>query len=171
MNFGGVTGDALADVRKAWIEVWIRASDAGGAIGFAEPVGPAEIAPLVDIELTAAAAGTSMIGAVRDAAGVPVAFAVIRLSTSPVQRHWGDLLRVMVDPAYQDRGVGRRLVTGMHGLGRDLGLRQLHLTARSGLGLERFYAGLGYAEFGRHPDAIKVGPEEFRDEIHMVTRL
>jgi hypothetical protein len=35
----------------------------------------------------------------------------------------------------------------------DMGLEQLHLAARGGIGLEGFYARLGWREIGRWPSA------------------
>jgi hypothetical protein len=59
----------------------------------------------------------------------------------------------------------------MHDLARRRSLTQVRLTARSGQGLEKFYASLGYEVIGCHPGAIEVGPGDFRDEITMLTRL
>jgi hypothetical protein len=39
--------------------------------------------------------------------------------------------------------------------------------ANAGMGTERFYADLGYQEVGRLPGALRIGPDDDRDEIHM----
>ncbi|MFC0527930.1 hypothetical protein ACFFIA_09675, partial [Phytohabitans kaempferiae] len=52
-------------------------------------------------------------------------------------------------------------------LARQLGREALHVTVRGGLGLEHFYAGLGYKEVGRLPGALRVGPGDDRDETLM----
>jgi hypothetical protein len=49
-----------------------------------------------------------------------------------------------------------------------MGLEQLHLAARGGMGLERFYARLGWREIGRWPGALRLAPGDDRDEILMV---
>jgi hypothetical protein len=60
---------------------------------------------------------------------------------------------------------------GLRGSAVDLGLQQLQLTIRDGLGLEKFYEPLGYQAVGRHPRAIQVTPNNYRDEIMLVTDL
>ena len=42
---------------------------------------------------------------------------------------------------------------------------------RGGTGTERFYARFGYVEIGRHPAAIRLAPDDERDEIVMLLRL
>ena len=169
--FRAVAPESLAALRDPWIQLWVRASNAQGAIDFAGPVGPGPVEPLVDAELRSAGAGLSTIGVIVSPGDVPVAFAVLRFSLSPVQQHWAHLGRIMVDPARQRQGIGRRIVEGMQELARQRSLTQLRLTARSGLGLETFYAGLGYEVIGRHPGAVQIGPDSFRDEIIMLKTL
>jgi hypothetical protein len=53
-------------------------------------------------------------------------------------------------------------------IGRDdMGLEQLHLAARGGMGLEDFYFRLGWREIGRWPGALRLAPGETRDEVLM----
>lgn len=85
--------------------------------------------------------------------------------------HWRAVSKVMVHPAHQGGGAGTLLMTGLHDLARTLGLEQLRLTTRDGEGLEHFYGRLGYTVVGRHPGAIRLGPDEDRDELLLVTRL
>ena len=51
---------------------------------------------------------------------------------------------------------------------QDMGLEQLHLAARGGMGLEHFYARLGWREIGRWPGALRLAPGDDRDEVLMV---
>lgn len=51
---------------------------------------------------------------------------------------------------------------------QEMGLEQLHLAARGGMGLERFYAKLGWREIGRWPGALRLTPDDDRDEILMI---
>jgi len=39
------------------------------------------------------------------------------------------------------------------------------------MNLEAFYERFGYTVVGRHPDAVRVGPGDDRDEVMMVARL
>jgi histone acetyltransferase (RNA polymerase elongator complex component) len=73
----------------------------------------------------------------------------------------------MVHPDLQGRGYGAALMREAERAAREIGWDALHLTVRSGLGTERFYAGLGYKEVGRLPGALRVAPGDDRDEIHM----
>jgi hypothetical protein len=49
-----------------------------------------------------------------------------------------------------------------------MGLEQLRLAVRGGMGLERFYARLGWREIGRWPKALRLAPDNDRDEILML---
>lgn len=51
---------------------------------------------------------------------------------------------------------------------QEMGLEQLRLAARGGMGLERFYARLGWREIGRWPNALRPAPDDDRDEILML---
>jgi hypothetical protein len=62
-------------------------------------------------------------------------------------------------------------MTGVHEIARDQGWEFVHLTARGGTGVDAFYRGLGYAEIGRLPGAIRLAPGDDRDEIIMACRL
>ncbi|HCA87791.1 MAG TPA: hypothetical protein DEQ61_21410 [Streptomyces sp.] len=46
----------------------------------------------------------------------------------------------------------------------EMGLEQLHLAARAGVGLEAFYGRLGWKEVGRWLGALRLGPGDDRDE-------
>jgi hypothetical protein len=49
-----------------------------------------------------------------------------------------------------------------------MGLEQLHLSARGGVGLEDFYTGLGWRETGRWPRKLRLAPDDTRDEVLMI---
>lgn len=50
----------------------------------------------------------------------------------------------------------------------ELKLEQLHLAARGGEGLEDFYERLGWRETGRWPGALRLAPDDTRDEVLML---
>lgn len=52
----------------------------------------------------------------------------------------------------------------------EMGLQQLHLAVRGGMGLEAFYARLGWREIGRWPGALRLSPTDDRDEVLMVLK-
>ena len=96
-----------------------------------------------------------------------VAWLLLAESESVLRRHWRTVYRVQVDPAYQGAGLGSKLMASAAEYAkRSLGLEALTLMTRSGTGAERFYKRCGYREVGRIPGAIRVGPNDNRDELH-----
>jgi GNAT superfamily N-acetyltransferase len=82
------------------------------------------------------------------------------------------LYRFMVDPDLHGRNLGRILLAGMHAVARAMdGLEMTTLDYRSGNGLGEFYARCGYTEVGRIPAAIRVAPDDDRDDVIMTRRL
>ena len=162
--------DVDPELRAALLACWTDVTNAGGAVGFVPPVTTDDVAPALDALLTRVAQGRERVVVLR-VDGEVAGWAVLSLSVSPLRRHWATVLRVQVHPARQGRGLGRALMTGVHEAARGLGLEMLHLTVRGGYGLEGFYAGLGYREFGRMPGAIRVAPGDDREEVHLFVRL
>src|SRR3712207_828033 len=158
------------ELRRRLLACWTDVTNAGGAVGFVPPVTPDDVAPVLDALLERVQQGRERLVVLR-VDGELAGWAVLSLSLSPLRRHWATVLRVQVHPLRQGRGLGRVLLSGVHDVARAQGLEMLHLTARSGYGLERFYEGLGYREFGRMPGAIRLAPGDDRDEIHLVVRL
>lgn len=157
-------------LREQLLELWVRVTDAGGAVGFVAPADPAAVARLLDASLARVSSGENLLGVLRrDGTALGMGFLVT--GGSPLRAHWRTVLRLMVDPELQGTGAGRILLEGLHGLAGDLGLDHLRLTVRGGLGIEGFYARFGYTIIGRHPGAIRVAPGDDRDEIIMVRRL
>ncbi|WP_336032692.1 GNAT family N-acetyltransferase [Geodermatophilus sp. FMUSA9-8] len=157
-------------LREELLACWTDVSNAGGAVGFVPPVTRDDVAPVLDALVARAAAGRERVVVLR-ADGELAGWAVLSLSVSPLRRHWATVLRVQVHPSRQGQGLGRALMTGVHAAARDCGLEMLHLTVRGGYGLEGFYAGLGYQEFGRMPGAIRLAPGDDREEVHLFVRL
>ncbi|MGY1725650.1 GNAT family N-acetyltransferase [Geodermatophilus sp. SYSU D01062] len=162
--------DVGPELREALLACWTDVSNAGGAVGFVPPVTRDDVAPVLDALLERVAQGRERVVVLR-ADGELAGWAVLSLSVSPLRRHWATVLRVQVHPAHQGQGLGRALMTGVHEAARDLGLEMLHLTVRGGYGIEGFYQGLGYREFGRMPGAIRLAPGDDREEIHLYVEL
>jgi hypothetical protein len=49
-----------------------------------------------------------------------------------------------------------------------MGLEQLHLAVRGGVGLEDFYTPLGWRVTGRWPGKLRLAPDDTRDEVLMI---
>jgi GNAT superfamily N-acetyltransferase len=63
--------------------------------------------------------------------------------------HWGSVSHLQTLPAFRGQGIGGALMAhARHIARREMGLEQLHLAGRGGMGLEHFYARLGWREIG-----------------------
>ncbi|KPC59239.1 GNAT family N-acetyltransferase [Streptomyces chattanoogensis] len=158
--------------RRELIECWTVVSNAGGAVvplGFPPPpVGTEEVAPAVD-ELIAGLdpqRGRLLLATIEgDLAG----WLVVRRDPHPFIAHWGELNHLQTHPRFRGRGIGTALMHRVQDLAREeMGLEQLHLAARAGMGLEEFYRRLGWREIGRWPGALRLAPGDDRDDILMV---
>ena len=165
---------AVSDVddalRGELLDCWTDVSNAGGAVGFVPPVTAADVSPVLDKLLEGVHSGRDVLAVLR-VDGVVAGFAAIVGSSSPLRRHWAMVLRVQVHPSRQGSGLGRVLMHGVHDIARARGWEFLSLSARGGTGVDGFYRGLGYTEFGRLPDAIRVAPGDDREEILLTIRL
>jgi GNAT superfamily N-acetyltransferase len=162
---------AVDDVlRRDLLTCWTDVTNAGGAVGFVPPVSEDDVAPVLDRLLEGVRSGRDVL-ALLTVDGKTAGFATLVGSSSPLRRHWATVLRVQVHPSRQGEGLGRLLMAGVHEIARGRGWEFLHLTARGGTGLDAFYRGLGYEEFGRLPGAIRVAPGDDRDEIILACRL
>ncbi|MFE7394478.1 GNAT family N-acetyltransferase [Streptomyces sp. NPDC057582] len=167
--------DVDAALQQQLTRCWIEVSDAGGAVGFPFP-------PVDSDEVAAATAG---IVAALDAdssrlltawAGSElVGWLNVRRDTHPLVAHWGTLHHVQTRVCVRGRGVGAALMNRVREIARDeMGLEQLHLAARGGVGLEDFYGRLGWKEIGRWPGALRLGSGsggsggDDRDEVLML---
>lgn len=88
----------------------------------------------------------------------------LRPGAVPRFAHRADVVRLMVHPSAQGRGLGRALLAAAVAHARDLGFEQLLLSARGGTSLPAFYTGLGWTEVGVFPRALHLGGDERRDE-------
>jgi GNAT superfamily N-acetyltransferase len=158
------------DLRARIVALWVEVTNAGGAVGFVAPVGPEDVRPVADAAFASVTAGFDrlLIGVDDD---MVVALLFITDNRFKLKSHWRVLKRVMVTPGSQGRGYGRALMLEAQSAGRAMGLAALQVTVRGGAGVERFYAGLGFREVGRLPGALRVAPDDDRDEILMWREL
>ena len=85
--------------------------------------------------------------------------------------HWRTVKRVMVHPDFQGRGYGVQLMAEVERAARTMGLELLTLDCRGGTGNDEFYKKCGYVEYGRLPGALRLGAEDYRDQILMTLSL
>lgn len=173
IRFEWITAPAATDpvLRGELLELWVAATDAGGAVGFVAPAERAAVAATLDAALVRVADGQDALGVLRDEPGDVVGMGFLVSTGSALTRHWRTVLRVMVHPRLQGTGAGSTLMTGLHSMAIELGLEHLKLTIRDGHHLERFYEHFGYTIVGSHPGAVRVAPGDDRDEIMLVAAL
>ena len=160
-------GPALTpSLRAELVATWVDATNAGGALGLVAP------ATAEDAEALAAPMWDRLLAGVDDLVvgrldGRVVGWFVLESRGGPLSPHWRTVKRLQVHPDQQGRGYGAALLEQAAVVARRLGLEALHLTVRGGTGTEAFYAARGYREVGRLPRALRLGPGDDRDEIHM----
>ena len=173
-TFRVVAPEEAADdeLRADLLATWVAVTDAGGSVGFAPPAPVELIGHTLDAHLARVASGQDALGVLVDEEGGRVVGMGLLVSRGvDLLAHWRTVLRLMVHPDLQGKGGGRALLDGLHDLGRDLGLDHLQLTVRGGEGLEPFYERFGYRAVGSHPGAVRLAPDDLRDEVMMVASL
>jgi GNAT superfamily N-acetyltransferase len=157
------------DLRRDLIECRVTVSNRGGAVGFPfPPVSVREVEPVADqvIENLDPQFSRLLFAKVD---GVLAGWLNLRREPHPVVMHWGTVNSVQTQPRFRGRGIGAGLMNWARQVARaEMGLEQLHLAARAGMGLEDFYGRLGWREVGRWPGALRFGPGDDRDEVLML---
>ncbi|MFI6603937.1 GNAT family N-acetyltransferase [Nonomuraea sp. NPDC050536] len=159
-------------LRREMVECWVAVSNAGGAAGFPfPPVSFDQVAVVADQVIAGLAPQLSRLLVAR-ADGTLAGWLNVRRDANPLIAHWGTVHHVQTHTGFRGRGIGAALMHELHRLAREeMGLEQLHLAARGGVGLEDFYGRLGWKEIGRWPGALRLAPGDDRDEILMVLEL
>lgn len=173
MKYVAIDPSQVSDpaLRADLLDTWIDATNAGGSVGFTAPAPVHAVAETLDRALDRVAGGKDLLGVLRNGDRYVGMGLLVDRYESALNVHWRTVLRVMVHPKYQGSGAGTTLMTGLRQSAVDLGLEQLQLTVRDGNNLEKFYERLGYRVVGRHPRAVRVSPDDYRDEIMLVTDL
>ncbi len=157
-----------AELTRCWVDV----SNAGGAVGF--PFGnvtAAQVAPAVDRLADDVETGDAVIVVASDGDGV-CGWVVLHRNSFALTQHWAWVRRLQTHPRRQRQGIGRGLLERLETVAREeWHLEFLQLSLRGGMGLEEFYARLGWREVGRVPRALRIAPGDDRDEVHMIKRL
>jgi GNAT superfamily N-acetyltransferase len=162
-------GDAEPAVRQELTACWIAVTNAGGAAGFPfPPVNASHVAPAVETLAARLDPERSRILLAR-INGALAGWVVLSRDPSPLIAHWGTVNHLQTQPAQRNLGIGSALMHRLRQVARDeMGLEQLHLAARGGIGLEDFYTRLGWREVGRWPGKLRFAPDDTRDEILMI---
>jgi GNAT superfamily N-acetyltransferase len=153
------------------VGIWVRATDAGGALGFLAPAQPAEVARAAAPLFSRVREGRDDLLLVVDEEQ-PVGWCLLEADARSYASHWRTLRRLQVDPAHQRRGHGSAMLKEVARHARDdLGLELLLLHLRSGTGLEDLYGRHGWTQVARIPGLLRIAPGDDRDEIVMRLEL
>ncbi|CAN5458895.1 hypothetical protein BH23ACT9_BH23ACT9_23680 [soil metagenome] len=136
------------------VDIWVAATNAGGAIGFVAPVGRAEVerdvAPFWDqrldgtLDLVVASEGDQVVG-----------FGFLQPDTG-LCAHKGEISKLQRDPAVAGRGIGSAVLAALEVRAAERGLTLVSLTVRDGTGSERYYAERGYAHVATLPGWLRI---------------
>jgi GNAT superfamily N-acetyltransferase len=153
----------------ALLNLWVRVSETGDAVGFTLPVDRSAVGAAVSVVIDDLRSGRALGFAATRGRDI-VGFALLRPGRQ-INAHTGQVSQVMVDPDEQRSGLGTQLVEAVIGLAGELGLERVRLGLPTGTGLDRFYARMGFVEVGRLPRWIRAGPDEDRDEVLMALEI
>ena len=167
-----------AALRAEFAALWADVTNAGGSVGYLPPVTADRLRSATDSVFDAVAAGADTliigreaIGGTSTGPGRLVATASLVAGRQETAAHWQTVRRVMVDPDRQGAGYGRLLMAEVERVGRGIGLEALALSCRGETGNDLFYKKCGYAEYGRMPNGLKLGPGDYREQILMMLPL
>ncbi len=163
-------GEAAGLVR-ALGDLWLAVTRAGGAVGHVPDEPEAHVRADAADAVAEVVAGRQHLLAVRDGAGGLDGVVFLRPGVGPRIAHRADVLRLMVHPAAQGRGLGRALLGAAADRARALGLEQLLLSARGGTDLPALYARLGWTQVGVLPGGVRLSADDARDEHWFQLRL
>ena len=159
-----------SELRRQLVEIWVHATNAGGALGLLSPATVESASKLATVTWRSIEEGSDDLF-VAYAGGTPVGWVVLSPRQDGVTPHWRTVKRLQVHPEQQGRGYGQALLAAVERFGLVKGLEELHLTLRDGTGVDRFYQALGWREIARIPRALRLGPGDDRDEVYMVKSL
>ncbi|MHC6625448.1 GNAT family N-acetyltransferase [Streptomyces globosus] len=157
-------------------DCWAAVVNSGGAVitpGMPmPPVAAFAVAPEVERLLGGLhPARCRLLAAVR-VDGALAGWLVLRRDPHPLVAHCAVVNHVQTHPRFRGRGTGSALMTAAAAVARGaMGVERLHLSVRSGCGLEAFYRRLGWQEVGRWPGALRVAPGDDRDDVLMSLAL
>ncbi len=157
------------DLRESLIECWVSVSNGGGAAGFPfPPVDASDVAPVADALIRGLEPARSRLTIAVDD-GVLAGWVHLQRDPNPLVSHWGTVRHLQTHPRFRGRGIGMALMRRLQTVARvELGLSQLHLAVRGGMGLAAFYRRLGWREVGRWPNALRLADGDDRDEVLMI---
>lgn len=137
------------------VDLWVRVTEAGGAVGFVAPVTAEDVEPAATTLWSRAAAGLVDLAVAFDE-GAPVGMGVLVPDDGVLTSHVATVRRLMCDPSWRGRGVGRVLLAALEQAAVRRGVERVVVEVRDGTDLPAWYARRGYSEDGVLPDRVRV---------------
>jgi GNAT superfamily N-acetyltransferase len=156
------------ELRAALTDCWVEVTNAGGAVGF--PFPPVEVGEVRSAleQLVASLHPERAHLLVAWVDGRLAGWVTVVRNAPRVTMHWATIQRLQTATGFRGLGIGQALMNRARTVARDeLGVDHLWLSVRGGMGLEAFYEQLGWTITGIHPAALRLGPDDIRDEVFM----
>lgn len=150
--------------------LWTAVTRAGGAVGFVADAPEEDIRASAGRVVEDVRAGRERLIAL-ESGGDLLGTVFLRGGRHATRQHRADVKRLMVHPDLQGRGWGKALLDAAVAHATAIGLQQLLLSARGGTALPGYYAKQGWTPVGVFPDALRMGPDDLRDEHWFQLRL
>jgi acetyltransferase len=150
--------------------LWTAVTRAGGAVGFVADAPEEDIRASAERVVEDVRAGRERLIAL-ESDGALLGTVFLRGGGHATRRHRADVKRLMVHPDLQGRGWGKALLDAAVAHATAIGLEQLLLSARGGTTLPEYYARQGWTPVGLFPGALRMGPDDLRDEHWFQLRL
>ncbi|WP_443217920.1 GNAT family N-acetyltransferase [Pseudonocardia sp. TMWB2A] len=149
------------------VDCWVEVTNAGGAAGFPfPPVSETEVLPVLRHLVDGLDPITQRLIIASSDDGI-VGWVTVERDLNRLVAHWGVVVRhLQVRPSCRGVGTGEALMQRCRDTARtEMGLEQLHLSARSGQGLEEYYTRLGWTCVGSWPNALRLSSSDTRSEV------
>ncbi|WP_458093742.1 GNAT family N-acetyltransferase [Roseomonas sp. WA12] len=141
---------AAASAERRLAEILAACVNAGASVSYLPPLsGEAARAYWRGVSADVATGRVVLLAAWCD--GQLAGTAQLVLAQQPNAPHRAEVAKVLVDPAFQRRGIGRAMMQRVEQTARATGRSLLVLDTEAGSGGEPLYRGLGWQEAGRIP--------------------
>lgn len=173
MTGGGprLVREAPPDLAVALGTLWLAVTRAGGGVGYAADIPEAVVRAAAEATVAEIRAGRQQLISLDAGAGELAGTVFLRRGDRATIEHRGEVLKLMVRPDLQRRGLGTALLDALVAHARSLGLEQLLLSVRGSSFLPGFYTARGWVEVGRWRDALRIGPDDVQDEVWFQLRV